>query len=594
MSRSTTGYSVTKRHLSVFVSYAHEDEEYLAGLERHLKFLSRAGKITIWYDRKLKAGDEWGHHIDEHIEQADIILLLISPFFAESDYCWSKEAKRALERHEHGCAIVVPILIRPSMGWSDTPLGKLQALPLDAKPVTEWQSRDDAYQNIAEGLRHLIHTLPRAVDHIPPALRKWHLLIATLPKDAPRHVDAEKIAVKMRKAAGSLKLGLDKVHEDEARLEFHSTQEVLAALEQLHKEGKLGKQIGLKILDIQSGDPGAVLRIESSIVDASYRSTIRYLPEMFGGRSLEEGSPPFIGGISFPLNNPMKIGFSLLADGNYELLSAEEQSELQARLGRYLNTFLVLKGDQVNVNLNPVDDYCGLPKLLRHTELGRDLLAQDVVLKHYTASELHPSAPRGKAFWYRANRLAREHQNFEACFRVWIVPSKASVREKTEGDQGHVVLEKLGLEVLSEEDYATLSQYRGIRHDRNQEARTCERNAAIVELFRELVLPQIQKEVSIGPRFGLLRQILSVLVVAKWIMGSRLGEILARSGFIGSNTPEKFGLNTVDDSVLVSMKNLYLQLFRDGVWQHTCMKVNKENDYMSPAESSLSAPVNRM
>ena len=85
----------------------------------------------------------------------------------------------------------------------------------------------------------------------------------------------------------------------------------------------------------------------------------------------------------------------------------EEQAELQTRLGRYLNTMLVLSGDHLNVDLNPLDPHCGLPPLLRNTELGRDMLAQDVVLKHVVASETHPcSTPHGQAFWSEADESA--------------------------------------------------------------------------------------------------------------------------------------------------------------------------------------------
>lgn len=575
MSRATTGYASTQRPLSVFVSYAHEDEEYRHELDHHLAFLRRSGQLSLWHDRMLQPGEEWEHRIDEQLELADIILLLISPDFASSEYCWGVEVKRALKRHEQGDAIVVPILIRPVTGWADTPIGRLQALPRDARPVASWRNRDEAYHNIAEGLRDLACNASRETAYTEPEWRDWYLKLEGDPEDYPPS-RLETIATKLRKAANSEKLELLEVLAGSAKLALRSTQRVLDSLSRLHAAGELAGRIEAGVLDIQP-DTGAVLRIESRIVEGEFRSSIRYLPELFGGRALEDGFPPLVGGITFPMKDPLKIGFSLLADAAHKMPTPVEQLELQRRLGRYLNTFLVLTGDQINVTLTPTEDYCRLPELLRHTELGRDMLAQDVVLKHYTTSQLHPSTPHGKAFWDKVNALTSGHRNFESCFRVWIVPGNVKVREKTVGDQGHVSIEKLGLEVLCEEDYETLRRYRESQRPGAEVPRAPEHDAQVVALFKELVVPEIQKEVSSGPRFGLLRQVLSVLVVAKWIMQSQLGNALKQAGFIDSNAPQRYGFNTVDDAVLLSMRRFYLQMFGAGVWQHTTTQIDPKS-----------------
>ena len=415
----------------------------------------------VWHGRMLQPGDEWEHRVGEQLELADIILLLISPSFASSDYCWGVEAKRALERHEQGSAVVVPILVRPAAGWADTPLGRLQALPRDARPIASWDTRDEAYQDIAQALRDLARGSSRKTAHSGPEWRDWHLVLDGVPDDYPPS-RAAAIATKLRRAANSMELELVEVLAGSARLSLRSTQEVLNALSRIHAAGELAGMIGAEILEIRP-DTGAVLRIESRTVDGEYRSTIHYLPEVFGGRALGDGPPPIVGGIAFPRDDPLKAGFSLLADASHEMPTASGQMELQARLRRYLNTFLVLTGDQVNVTLTPTEDYCGLPEFLRHTELGRDMLAQDVVLKHSTACQLHPSTPHGAAFWDKMNVLTSGLRSFESCFRVWIVPGKASLREEMVGDQGHVTIEKLGLEVLCEEDYKTLRRYRECR-----------------------------------------------------------------------------------------------------------------------------------
>jgi TIR domain len=87
------------RKIKIFYSYAHEDKAFRDGIERHLATLRRLGQIITWYDREILPGSGWAHEINTHLESSDIILLLISSFFIDSDYCWGKEMTRALERH---------------------------------------------------------------------------------------------------------------------------------------------------------------------------------------------------------------------------------------------------------------------------------------------------------------------------------------------------------------------------------------------------------------------------------------------------------------------------------------------------------------
>ncbi|MCP4663127.1 MAG: toll/interleukin-1 receptor domain-containing protein [bacterium] len=103
--------------VTVFFSYAHKDEELRDQLAIHLKMLQREKKIRPWHDRKITPGREWEGEIDRHLEEADVILLLVSPDFVASDYCWDVEVARAMERHEAGEARVVPIVLRP-VDWS--------------------------------------------------------------------------------------------------------------------------------------------------------------------------------------------------------------------------------------------------------------------------------------------------------------------------------------------------------------------------------------------------------------------------------------------------------------------------------------------
>jgi internalin A len=139
----------------LFYSYSHKDERLRNDLETHLKLLQRQGLIETWHDRQIEAGDEWKRKIDDNLERADIILLLVSATFIASEYCFAIELTRALERHDKGEAIVIPIILR-DVDLKDAPFAKLQYLPTDGKAITTWRNKDSAWRNVAEGIREVV------------------------------------------------------------------------------------------------------------------------------------------------------------------------------------------------------------------------------------------------------------------------------------------------------------------------------------------------------------------------------------------------------------------------------------------------------
>jgi len=139
----------------IFISYAHEDEDLKKELDKHLKMLKRSGKVETWNDRELIAGQEWNEVIMAELNKANIILLLISIDFNASDFIWDKELASAMKRHEEGTAHVVPIILR-KCEWHKLPYAKLQSLPRNSKPVTEYENRDDAFYEIAVGIEKLV------------------------------------------------------------------------------------------------------------------------------------------------------------------------------------------------------------------------------------------------------------------------------------------------------------------------------------------------------------------------------------------------------------------------------------------------------
>ena len=144
--------------VEIFFSYAHEDEKLRDELAKHLTLLARQKVIYSWYDREITAGDDWQQEIWQHLQTAKIILLLISADFLASDFCWGVELEQAMVRHENEEALVIPVILR-EVDWQGAPFSKLQALPKNAQPVTNWANQDQAFADIARGIRKAVEKL---------------------------------------------------------------------------------------------------------------------------------------------------------------------------------------------------------------------------------------------------------------------------------------------------------------------------------------------------------------------------------------------------------------------------------------------------
>jgi formylglycine-generating enzyme required for sulfatase activity len=145
--------------IRLFCSYSREDEPYRKALEVHLSPLKRQYQnLVTWYDRLLEPGSDWDARIKEELDAADIIVLLVSPDFLHSNYCYETEVARALQRHKDGTACVIPVLLRPTHIQGE-PLFQLNGYPKGLKPITKWDDRDEAYVDVVGGIRQAIDRL---------------------------------------------------------------------------------------------------------------------------------------------------------------------------------------------------------------------------------------------------------------------------------------------------------------------------------------------------------------------------------------------------------------------------------------------------
>ena len=153
----------------LFFAYAREDEKYVSDLKRHLSGLERARRIEHWYDRKILAGDVWNREIETHLNQANLIVLLVSANFIASDYCHDVEFRRAEELHAQNLARIIPIIVAPVF-LKHSPIAKYQCLPQDAKPLASWASLDAGFLNVVEGIDKVVDEwLGGVTDYSEPA-----------------------------------------------------------------------------------------------------------------------------------------------------------------------------------------------------------------------------------------------------------------------------------------------------------------------------------------------------------------------------------------------------------------------------------------
>ncbi|MEO6036877.1 MAG: SUMF1/EgtB/PvdO family nonheme iron enzyme [Saprospiraceae bacterium] len=145
--------------LKVFIIYAHEDRDYKNDLLKSLKLLQKNGLVAAWHDRDLMAGDDWDKVIRGHLSSAHIIIPIISIDFFNSDYIDQVEIVEAFRRYESGETYILPIIVRPCKWMDDPRISKLQSLPEDGRPIAKWESRDDAFDSIYDGIKAKINEI---------------------------------------------------------------------------------------------------------------------------------------------------------------------------------------------------------------------------------------------------------------------------------------------------------------------------------------------------------------------------------------------------------------------------------------------------
>lgn len=148
----------TKNIKSIFVSYSHNDTEYLERLKIHLKPFEKKGQIDLWADTKIKAGEKWKDKINAALDKSVIAILLISADFLASDFIVDNELPPLLKSAEEKGKVILPLIVKPCRFTSDENLAKFQAINDPKHPMSKLTDNDkeEMYVKVADLIDNLV------------------------------------------------------------------------------------------------------------------------------------------------------------------------------------------------------------------------------------------------------------------------------------------------------------------------------------------------------------------------------------------------------------------------------------------------------
>ncbi len=282
-------------------------------------------------------------------------------------------------------------------------------------------------------------------------------------------------------------------------------------------------------------------------------------------------SPALIKGITIHPENPLLFDF-IVNSGDSDLQGDALKNEADKMI-KYFLAALTVPEDEMWVNLSPDEPDRIIPEGLGDTEMGRDLLAQDYLLKQLTASLMYPEEELGEEFWTRIYERAYEEYGItdipvDTFHKVWIVPEAATVYEHEESRSAFVVESRL--KVMLEADYLVRENIdrRGLIHQTQDKgminhARTD--SNITTSIIRDILLPEIEREVNAGTTFANLRQIYNAMILATWykqkLKNSLLGQV-----YVDQNKTK--GVDTQDKKITQKIYNQYIDSFKKGVYDY--------------------------
>ena len=308
--------------------------------------------------------------------------------------------------------------------------------------------------------------------------------------------------------------------------------------------------------------------------------------------------PPLLKGIRVYRQDPFRFDFIL--DKGDAAASSPEGRETAARLIRYFLASVTIPENDRWVNLSPYEKDRIVPGAFGQTEMGRDLLAQDYILKQITASVLYPDGEVGKEFWARVyaeslKRYGRTDIPVDTFNKVWIVPQTAVVDENR--DTAVVVESKL--KVMLESDYVAMShqkdmaessalaegvavtQNEGLMRRGGSQTRPHEPDQQEIakDILREIIIPILEKEVNEGKNFAALRQVYNSLILATWYKRK------IKAGIMGQAYMDRnkiAGIDIADSNEKEKIWSQYVEAFRKGAYNFIKEEIDPLTHALTP------------
>lgn len=291
--------------------------------------------------------------------------------------------------------------------------------------------------------------------------------------------------------------------------------------------------------------------------------------------------PALLQGIIVHPEDPFQLDF-IVDKGDSGLQGKELEDEI-SRLVKYFLAALTTPEEEIWVNLSPYEKNRIVPEAFGVTEMGRDLLAQDYLLKQLTASLMYPDDKTGDVFWKNVYQKAQDQFGttqlpFNTFNKVWILPKSAYVFEQ----ENKALLLDSKLKVMLEQDFAALEENRGdprFAMVGQSDEKTKVVNTMTSDVVRELLIPEIEREVNAGKNFANLRQIYSALVLAHWYKQRLRNNIFSRL-YVDQNKVE--GVDVEDKEVKEKIYQQYLEAFKKGVYNYIKEEVDPVSQEMIP------------
>ncbi len=274
--------------------------------------------------------------------------------------------------------------------------------------------------------------------------------------------------------------------------------------------------------------------------------------------------PPVLLGMKVHPENPLLFDF--IVDQGQTQLSPDGLKSETAKLVKYFLAALTIPDKQIWVNLSPYEKDRIIPGALEETELGRDMLTQDYMLKQITASLLYPENEIGKQFWKRiyeeaAKKLGTTDISVNTFNKVWIVPDLARIytNSKSKDEEKSCFILKSHLKVMLEEDYLARE------HNTDTPQAQSVLNEETKSMLRKIILPEIEHEINEGKNFANLRQIYHSMILAAWFKKT-LKESLLGHVYIDQN--KVLGIDLADKKIREEIYNQYIAAFKKGVFNY--------------------------